>query len=426
MTTLLARQHPERTAWAVLWLAFISFCALLYFVPTGLTTWAREATANQNIVIADYSGTVNYQRPGFDRLEVPQPQGTIPVGSTLYTFGNTQVTLNFIEPSTQDSLATLVVYGGSTVVLKTANSPRWLWWSDQPHQLEAQIEKGVVRATVNGDPDGRPVRLQINAVPNVATRLETPGSNVRIDTASQTETVITVREGEVEVSAENETRRVAADQRVEVAPGQAPGMPLPAERNLIRDEEFQQPLGVAWNTTVSPPGDTSGEALGGVFAGRQAARFQRFNPGWGEVGLTQTLNDVDVRDFNSLILQFELFLNYQDPLIYNCGDRGTECPVMVKLRYVDVFGSEREWVQGFYYNASATIGKTVCLPCPEPLSASHQQYERGQWQEYKSENLLELFRSRSVAAAVLKSITVYGAGHSFDGYVTQMQLLVSD
>jgi hypothetical protein len=423
MTTLLARQNPERTAWVVLWLAFLTFCALLYFVPSRLTSWAQRSTVNQNIAI-EYNGTVYFRRPGFDRQELPQ--GNVPVGSTLYTLGNTQVTLNFIAPGTQDSLATLVVYGGATIMLESAASPRFPWWSTTQHEISVRIEKGVVRATTNGDPRGRTVRLQINAVPNVVAVLDTPGSNVRIDTASQAETVITVREGEAQVSAQNETRRVAADQRVDIVPGQAPGLPLPAERNLIRDGEFQQALGASWNATVSPPGDTTGRVEPGAFAGRQAIRFQRINPGWGEVGLTQTLNDVDVRDFNSLKLQFEFFLSFQDPQIYNCGDRGTECPVMVKLRYVDVFGAEREWVQGFYYNASSAFGETVCLPCPEPLTDSHLRFERGRWQTYDSPNLLAIFRVRNAAPAVLKSITVYGAGHSFDSYVTQMQLLVSD
>lgn len=420
---MLSRQNPQRTAWVVLWTAFLAFCVLLYFVPAGLIGWAQQATVNQNIEI-EYNGTVYFRRPGFDRQELPQ--GTVPVGATLYTLGNTQVTLNFIAPGTQQSLATVVVYGGSTIVLEAAASPRFPWWSDSSHALRVQIEKGVVRVSNNGDERGRIVELQIASAPNVVTTLDTPGSNVRIDTASQTGTVITVREGEARVTAQGETRQVAADRRVEIVPGQAPGVPLPAERNLIRDGEFQQLIGVNWNATVSPPGDTSGEIKSDIFAGRQAIRFQRINPGWGEVGLTQTLNDVDVRDFNSLKLQFEVFLNFQDRLIYNCGDRGTECPIMVKLRYVDVFGADREWVQGFYYNASSSIGETVCLPCPEPLSESHRQYERGQWQTYESENLHELFRSRNVAAAVLKSITVYGAGHSFDAYVTQVQLLVSD
>jgi hypothetical protein len=420
---MLTRQNPERTAWIVLWVAFLAFCVLLYFVPTGLVGWAQRATVNQNIEI-EYNGTVYFRRPGFDRQELPQ--GTVPVGATLYTLGNTQVTLNFIAPGTVQSLATVVVYGGSTVVLEAAASPRFPWWSDSPHDIRVQIEKGVVRVSDNGDERGRTVVLQIASVPNVVTTLDAPGSNVRIDTASQTETVITVREGEAHVTAQGETRQVASDQRVEVAPGQPPAVPLPAERNLVRDGEFQSAVGAAWTPAIRPPNDTTGTITSGTFAGRQAIRFQRLNPSWGEVGLTQSLNDMDVRDFSSLTLLMDVYLNFQDGVIYNCGETGTECPVMVRLRFEDVFGSEREWVHGFYYNASGTFGKTVCLTCSEPLSAAHILYQRQEWQSYTSGNLLEQFRARGVSAAVLKSITVYGAGHSFDSYVTQVQLLVSD
>jgi hypothetical protein len=419
---MLLRRNPERTAWVVLWAAFIAFCFLLYFVPVGLGNWATTAQVNQVITI-NHGGTVFLQRPGFSVQEVPQ--GNIPVGATLYTIGNAQATLNFAEPGAQRSMATVVVYGDATIIVERAFSPRFAWWSSQPHEIRIRVDKGVVAATNNLEPGARAAHLQIDSVPNVLTTLEVAGSRVRVD-ATQQQMVVTVREGEATVIAQGETRTLTTDQRVEVSPGLPPSQPLSAERNIIRDGEFQQGEGVQWVRESRGLEDQAGTIAAGEFIGRQAVRFQRTSEDWGEIGLRQDLGNLDVRDFDSLVLQFDLLLRFQSTNIYNCGDRGTECPLMVKVKYVDEFGSEREWLQGLYYNNHPIFGKTFCLECPPPRSESHIQIDAGVWRPYQSENLLALFRAQNVAAAILKSVSVYGAGHSFESYITQVQALVSN
>jgi hypothetical protein len=145
---------------------------------------------------------------------------------------------------------------------------------------------------------------------------------------------------------------------------------------------------------------------------------------WGQVGLVQELNQ-DVRDFTSLRLLLDVYLAYQD--LKNCGSQGTECPVMAKIRYVDVNGGEREWLQGFYfdYDPNPVFGYTFCAPC-SPRYSDHWRVQQNQWQTYESGNLLEILGAAEVPAALIKNISVYGSGHTFDSNVAQIQLLASD
>lgn len=416
------RRHPERTAWIVLSLSFAVFCLLVYLVPASLQWYVENAAANHSLTLAG-SSTVYVQRPGRASLEANLTE--IPVGSLIATETNAQATLTFLSSDKRETLASLSIYGDTQVSIARAESPRFSAWSTQPHRITLILTKGRLRVLSAGE-GARAVEITVTSAPDATTRITAAGANASVE-STFVGTTVTVREGQATVTARGQSLTLEKDQRAEVAQGAAPAGPLPVERNLIRDGEFQEPPGVTWRVDARPPADPNespGEVQPVTIGGRRAMKFQRRGENWGQVGLEQDLNQ-DVRDFKSLRLLVDVFLSFQD--LSNCGSQGTECPVMVKLRYLDTAGFEKEWLQGFYYkyDANPVFGYTFCAPC-SPRYADHLRVEQNQWRTFESDNLLEAMRVAGSPAALLKSVSLYASGHTFDSSVAQVQLLASD
>ncbi len=418
------RTNPERRAWVVLWGAFLTFCLLLYFVPTGARWVLQNATSSQFIALTR-SNTVYVQRPGRSSLEANLTD--IPAGSSIATESNAQASLTFVSPDKHETIVSVDIYGDTQVSVSRAESPRFGDLSPHPHRIELNLTKGRIRVFTVADAN-RAVEVRIVSAPGTTTLIDERGVNASVE-ASFVQTTVTVREGQAEVMAQGQTLTLAQDQRAEVNLDAAPSGPLPVERNLIQDGDFAAELGTIWQPEIFQPviaAESPGVISKITLAGRPAVNFARVGDNWGQVGLVQEINQ-DVRDFTSLRLQLDVFISLQK--LNKCGVYGTECPVMVKLKYIDLNGTEREWLQGFYYGRvdtpAAPPGLTFCATC-SPRYSDHLLVEQDQWQTYFSPNLLELWRSNNAAAAVIKSITLYASGHSFDSNIAQAQLLVSD
>ena len=167
------------------------------------------------------------------------------------------------------------------------------------------------------------------------------------------------------------------------------------------------------------PDESPGQVFVVTRDGRPAVQFTRRGRDWGQVEITQAI-DRDVRDFKALRLHLDVFISQQD--VANCGVFGTECPVMVKLKYSDAQGNEREWLQGFYAAFNSDV-PTHCVTCAEPRPDRHELIQANQWKTFESDDLLEKFAAAGVPAVSIKSVTIYASGHTFDSLIADVQLL---
>lgn len=421
--------NPVQRAWVVLWAAFMTFCLLVYGVASGVPWLLQNATAELRLELG--GSDTQFQRPGLNILEVINgPPVTLPIGSIILTDLNAQANLQILAPNGAATLATVQIYGDSRVQVLTANQPRFPHYSTLPYQLRLRVERGRIRVlSVNNS--SRPMHISVHSAPEVLTVLDQPGSNASIE-ASFLRTTVSVRESQVAVTTPvSGTLTLRSEQRADVTDAGAIIGPLPTERNLIVDGTFERPLGEVWKVerraeTERPLGQVSVQ----VVEGRRSINFARADDSWGQVSLTQDLN-VDVRDFTSLRLQLDVYLTSQS--LFNCGAFGTECPVMVRIRYLDFNGSEQGWLQGYFDRGrlvenQGQFGLFTCPSCSE-ITEQHIPIETGQWLTLDAPsngNLLELMRARGIPAAFLRSITIYAAGHRFNSNVAQIQLLASD
>ncbi len=317
--------NPERTGWTVLLSAFTIFVVGLSGLVFGGQWWLRNASRPQSLGIVP-NGTVLVTRPGRDTPEVNLT--SFPEGSSISTVANAQATVTFTSPDGQFVLATLRLFGNTSVTISQADSPRYSTGT-HPHNIVVHVDSGRVRATLGVDVD-RTVLFEIESDPGAVTVLDQPGSNTTVE-ATFTESMVTVREGMATVTANGQSVELVKDQRAEVAVGAGPQGPKPAEQNLIRNGDFVIPDNGVWQITLATPAvatEDPGKVEFPLIGGRRVARLVRTGGDWGRVSLTQELNR-DVQGYTSLRLDLDIILVDQD--VKNCGAQGTECPLMVKI-----------------------------------------------------------------------------------------------
>jgi hypothetical protein len=199
-----------------------------------------------------------------------------------------------------------------------------------------------------------------------------------------------------------------------------PQEPLSAAQNLIENGNFQQPLSGCWLTStviltaaVEPP--TVDVVTDG---GRQAVRFVRRQADEGnhtEVAIEQKL-DQDVRDFDQLEVSLDVKLNYQS--LSGGGQLSSEFPIIVRLDYKDLWGTDKFWTQGFYYQNQ--VGYPIASdPWGRPRG---RMIPRGVWYPYESGNLMELLGDNRPAQ--ITGLTVYASGWNYESLVSEIQLVV--
>jgi hypothetical protein len=411
----------ERTGWTILLAAFGTLVVLASGVFLGSRWWLQNAAREQLICMVT-SGTVLVTRPGRTAPEVNL--ACFPAGSKIASETNAQASLTFTSPDDQQVLAAIRVFGNTQLEILEARSPRYQTGL-HPHSIILNVASGRVRAQVGVDLD-REVTVEIQSAPGATTTLSQPGSNASVE-ATVTDTMVTVRDGEVTVTSQGVTVPLGKDERVAVAPDGPPQGPLPAEQNLIRNGDFAEPPDDTWQPAIATPADPAeapGTAEVRTVGGRRVLYLSRQGTNWGRVGWVQDLRNRDVQGYTSLRLNLDILVAAQD--LRNCGQNGSECPLMVKIIYVDVGGGTHEWLQGFYwyYDPNPLYGPTYCASCSLPFR--HLQWPFGKWQPYSSDNLLEVWAASGAPAAQLRSITIQGEGHTFTSMVTDVQMLANE
>ncbi len=394
-------QNRERLAWIILLVSFTICLSLAVGVPLGIRQFLLTATRAQPTLLQPQRGTLGLQRGGRgDLIALRDPTWDVPAGSLLVTDSAAQALLTFYAPASEsETAATVQVYGDTRLRVASARSPRF-GLSPLPHRVVLQVEAGRVRITVS-PAGGRETTAQLRT-PHLTALLTVGSYEARVYGAL---TEFIVREGYAAVTAAEGRSVSLNDNRRTIAQASpAPLEALPAARNLLVNGDFRQPLEVGWETYTVEAGTVQTTTV----AGRPAARFFRDGIGHTEVGIRQVLN-YDVRDFTSLALHLNVMVQGQS--LPGCGSAGSECPIIVRIDYQDVYGGDRVWYHGFY-----------SLPTKDYLYWWSEEIPLQTWASYDSENLMQ----SDPPPALIKSVTIYASGHSFDALVTEVELLAQE
>ena len=192
---------------------------------------------------------------------------------------------------------------------------------------------------------------------------------------------------------------------------------------MILNGDFGQGIDTSWIALV--PSDPTARISEVDDGGQSAARFQHDQAQPLEISLFQSLNR-NVRDLESLVLHLKVRIDYHSLSV--CGDKGSECQIMVRIDYIDTAGGNRQWVHGFYALEDPGLDFQLpyyCVTCPEPGSGNHHRVRDKTWFLYDSPNLMETLPSE-FRPAIIQSVRVYASGHSYDSMVTDVELLAQE
>lgn len=398
----------ERLAWAVLLLSFATCLALAVGIPLAAQDFVRTARVGQEVAVEPQRGTPRMQRGGQGEIiALVGLANNVPAGTVLTTDASDQGILTLYAPGPEpEVVAEATIYGDTTVTLVTARSPRF-HASPLPHEVVLEVARGRVRVAVS-PAFNRQTVVELRT-PHLTARLSEGSYEARVWPALSE---LAVREGTAQASAGGDTVTLGPSQRTVAHAGTSPLQTLPAERNLLSNGTFSTALEETWEVYTGdvqhpPEGTVEATTLGG----RPAAHFYRDGIGHAEIGIRQQIG-YDVRDFTSLTLHLNLLIRYQS--LTGCGILGSECPIMVRIDYKDIYGTDRVWYHGFY---------SVAASPDDLLPGWDEQTPLGTWFTYESGNLIELFEE---PPASVTAVTIYASGHSFDALVTGVELLAAE
>jgi hypothetical protein len=404
------RNSPERTAWTILGASFALFCLLVSGVPLAVRAYLLSSTTDETASMQVIAGTVLVQ----------EPNGSAPIGVTasaqgweltpgdeMLTDSSSWATLDLFDRSSA------ILYSNTQAKLVKSHAPRF-GVSKAPNKIVLDLTGGLMRVGV-ALPGTRSTEFRV-LTPH--TEIVLGEGSYRIEVANEG-TQLTVARGQALVGRDGAQTAVPQGTRTSVDLAGVASEPVPAERNLITNGDFQEPLATGWTTstvayppTIQPPTVEVVESTG-----RNAVRFLRREPDNGkhtEVATVQQLN-VDARDFTRLVLSLDVMLNFQS--LSGGGQLSSEYPVQVRLDYKDRWGNDKFWTHGFYYQNEA--GYPIALdPWGQPFG---EQIPPSVWYPFESGNLLEMLGENGPAH--LTALTIYASGWNYEGLVSEVQLI---
>jgi hypothetical protein len=399
------KKNPARLAWITLSIAFITFCLLVMSIPLGIRWYVINAIQVHETSLSAIGGTVVVQEPDtVGSMAVIGTKDDVSEGSIIITDATSQALLEFFENST------LHLYNKTRVIIQKTQSPRF-GLSSKPNTIALEVTGGRVRIGVAPSTQS-PLDFQVQT-PDAVIELEEDGT-YPMEVSSE-EFHLTVRDGRAKVTAMGETVELGQGERTTVKIGREPLGPLPAERNLIVNGDFKEPLTTGWQVYHSQldPEEVSGKAEILIAGDRQAVRFWRMGKAanHGETGIIQVI-DKDVRDFTSLGLYISVRL--LDQSLAGGGTLSSEFPIIVRLDYKDLYGNDNFWTHGFYFK-DPTEGWPIL---------NGEKIPRYIWYPYESGNLME--QLGDVKPASITSVRIYASGWDYQSMVSQVQLLAKE
>lgn len=394
---------PERVAWAVLLTAFAVFVVLAVSIPLAIRWNRLYATEARTATVESLVGTVVVEEPvGTGPIPLGKGQSrVVPEGTVIYADDTAEAVVTFFDHSF------MRMFSGAAVRLERLSSPRHeeseLPTTIRLNHLAGRIRIGTALAA------GKALDFTVATVYGAIALAEDGSYAVEVGDAR---TEVTSYRGYADVTAQGETVRVEARQRTEVVQGYAPELPVGAARNLIVNGEFSEPLDEwrIFNDQGTDGGDVDGRAELVVDGGREAIRLSRTG-GQGnhcETILEQSIEAPVPDPATTLMVRATVKVRYQG--LSGGGYLASEYPLMIRITYRDVYDSEAEWIQGFYYENPAGSPTTFGLEIP-----------RDRWYLFESENLLEVL---PISPYRIIKIRVYAAGWDYDSLISDISLIV--
>ncbi len=406
-------ERVGRQAWIILWMAFIIFIMLVTGIPLGIHWFVMNATLPLAVRVEAVTGTTLVLQSKNNETVVVLDAMYIEEGDRVRTDQDSRANLSiFLEPGDQESLASVQLRTNSEVELVEAHRPRFER-SNMVRQVTLRLLSGRARVT-SGMVDNQVLVVDVITPHGQVTISD--GSAAIAVTNDLTE--VTARSGQVSVTAQNQEVVLSKGRRTTVMLGQPPEEPQAADKNLVENGDFSQPLESAWRVeSIVDARDLSDVTFGTVnvvnTGGRNAAYFQRDSQGedaklHSETSIIQEI-DADVLDTESLIFRFDVRLISQS--LPGGGIQSSEFPMMVRIDFIDVNGKPQFWTHGFY----------MIDPVENWPLRDGEKIPGLVWYAYESPDFMH--SETFPRPAKVTSIRIYASGHNYRSQAADIELI---
>jgi len=388
--------RAERRAWLILWVAFATFCALVFAAIKFAVDYVSTAQVDQGAEVTASRGPVIVNLPGSPDMTLLGTRSELGVG-TVVALDRTAVAtvdLRLFDDST------IHVLGGASIELTRMEVGRFI----NQHSLVLTQTSGPIQYATGG-----PIDVQ---VPNGLVQLAPHGDyTVWIDGET---TRVLVYGGEAHVSAGGaatsvtEGRRAEIDAQLQVHTADRQ-MPLLLNSDFALNDQNWTPLDQP-NSALDVNGQrfwVAGPEEAGVQTTALRVLRDSLKGEHGETGLVQKV-DRDVSGFRHLWLRAWVRVDYAD--LSGGGTLGSEYPMMLQMQYEGpVEGSRNPWSIGMYYATDRPVPVGVAFQVPQ-----------GEWQRYE----VDLMTTElSKIPYRLLEFAVMGQGHSYDARIADISLV---
>ncbi len=413
----------EQLAWAILVGSFFACLLLTLAVPLGLNAVIQNTTIGLDTTVQANQGTVGIDDASGVRSaalvgEAPQ---AIEQGSRILTDASASAIMLIGMPNVDQLLARITIDSNTSVALTRATTPRFQW-SRSDQRMELTVDNGRILLTFL-ETDGSPAELSV-ATPQ-GTILIRDAGQYSVDVNNE-QTQVVVQEGTATAVAANQVLELTERQRAVIPTEQAPIGPFTPARNLVRngafDDSFEGWAQYTWK--VELPDQPKGRTDITEVDGEPVLRFERGGVGHADARVRQSI-DANVADYESLRLLMTLRIQSQSLGV--CGIQGSECPLFVRMEYVDANGVDQVWQHGFYATGEVNDNTTpgACISCAV-IQSNHERVPLGQDYFYEVDLREELARQGALPPSFVKSISLIASGHSFITDVVDVALVVEE
>ena len=429
-------KNPQRLAWITILGGLVLFVALCVGT-VALARWiVFESPTSLNVTVHVGKGTVGLLEPESADEKAIRSSAPLKPNERLSTDNLSQGYLAFSDPYSGHIVATVTLRGDSRATLHHANRPRFSL-NDNPYEIQLDDVIGGLEVWVS---DGleRPMDLVIKT--ELGTTRVTQKGNILIHATPDTLTVI-ARDGDATLTnlSGEQVRLVGATTGV-VQQGASTIAVHDGPIDLLPYSTFGTAWPKEWICAHQPdpgfPNAPGGDFDYGIADGRSMIHIWRMKSGPtpAKTGCYQVLGErngeadangaptpagLDITQYAGVRLRVTILVHHQS--LSACGIAGSECPVMLRMDYLDQYGNPRVWYHGFYteYRPNEN-GRRTCASCWEP----HEQINKDAWYTYESGDLLHDW-PEDLRPGAIQRIEFYASGHEYDVMLNEVALIAS-
>lgn len=429
------RMETKRMAWMVITAAFVGFCLMCVTVSFGIYFFLFQSTVNltATVRVAD-PGTVGLvsenliQRFEYDTDLVNR-------GDTIFTDSQSNSIVTFEDPQV-GVVASITMKSDATLRVESMTQSRFEWGA---------ASYGVALSDVEGEfdvfiPDRLPraVNVVVLLPDGAFVHMAESGSYTLAKTDDGL--LAEVRRGQAAIAPANgDNRSIREGERGQYHFLDGTITIGTGFEDLIVNNIFNQPAvdfdqmrsdGTSefelWNCNDRTYADMKAALEWTIFEGRLALHILRGGTrAHGETGCIQPLGSSAqdgryVGDYNFLSLRTTFLIKHHS--LNDCGVQGSECPLMLKLDYIDTDGDRNSWLQGFYARHDPNVDNP--LRCNGALCEQHIRINSQAWYSYESGNLFSLLPDDQPESIL--NVQFYASGHEYDIYVSELSLLAGN